>query len=289
MRLVYAVNFVAMFSYFYQILGGVLIFVSSWVGEEMPPTKKKRYYILFCVLALLYSGFGILLDRHASSEQGKLQQTILGLRESFDKSESARKSERDAAEKARQSDRDAFLRQLGNLGNQLSMLRANVQTESLRKQLDETQRSLHETQQALEKHEVKLTFVVNGQVNPSEVSISRQRPFPNSDLEEYVVAFALLNNSDEDAGSGNAEISIVCTNCGVRFVGVDPWPVWTDHGVVRDFLAVSMHSALNLGRLALTPSEPLPNHLQLALRYRCLQCVPEEWRFVTLNLVSKER
>jgi len=270
--------------YTYEIIGGILIFVSSLVGEEMPPAWKKRSYAGFGFLAIAFIAVGIYLDRNSETEQGQLQRTISGLKASFDDSERARKSERDAAEKARQSDRDAFLGQLNNLGNQLSAVRANVQTEKLRKQLDDTQRSLRETQQALEKREVKLDFVVNGQVNPSEVIVSRQHPFPSSDLQQYVLAFALINNSGEDAGSGNAEISIVCTNCGVRFVGVDPWPVWTDHGVVREFLAVSKHSALNLGRLALNPSGPVPKQIQLALRYRCLQCVPEEWRFVTLNL-----
>ncbi len=153
-----------MFSYFYQILGGILIFISSLVGEEMSATKKKQSYVIFGVLAILYSGFGIFLDRHASNEQSRLQQTISGLQSSFDKSEAARKSERAAAEKARQSDRDAFLIQFNDLNRQVSTVRTSVQTEGLRKQLDETQRSLHQTQQALEKREVKLDFVFNGQM-----------------------------------------------------------------------------------------------------------------------------
>src|SRR5713101_706069 len=130
--------------YTYEIIGGILIFVSSLVGEEMPPAWKKRSYAGFGFLAIAFIAVGIYLDRNSETDQGQLQQTIFGLKASFDDSERARKSERDAAEKARQSDRDAFLGQLNNLGNQLSAVRANVQTENLRKQLDDTQRSLRE-------------------------------------------------------------------------------------------------------------------------------------------------
>src|SRR5712664_2830788 len=95
--------------YSYEIIGGILIFVSSLVGEEMPPAWKKRSYVSFGIIAIAFIAFGIYLDRDAEKDQGKLQQTISGLQASFEKSESARKSEREAAEKARQSDRDAFL------------------------------------------------------------------------------------------------------------------------------------------------------------------------------------
>src|SRR6266849_3094458 len=197
-----------MFSYFYQILGGILIFISSLVGEEMSATKKKQSYVIFGVLAILYSGFGIFLDRHASNEQSRLQQTISGLQSSFDKSEAARKSERAAAEKARQSDRDAFLIQFNDLNRQVSTVRTSVQTEGMRKQLDETQRSLHQTQQALEKREVKLDFVFNGQMNPTEISVNRT-PAPNFPQGQFILAFMLINNADEDAAAGLAEISII--------------------------------------------------------------------------------
>jgi hypothetical protein len=134
-----------MSSYLYQILGGILIFLSSLVSESMSPAWKKRSYIIFGLLALAYVGVGILLDRHASTEQGKLQASVSSLKGSFDLSEQGRRSEREAAEKVRQSDRDAFLKQLKVLEEQLSAVRANVQTESLRKQLDDTQRSILQT------------------------------------------------------------------------------------------------------------------------------------------------
>ncbi len=228
------------------------------------------------------------MDRDAEVEQGRLRQTISGLQSSFDKSEDARKSEREAAEKARQSDRDAFLKQLNDLGNQLSAVRANVQTEGLRKQLDDTQRSLHQTQQALEKREIRLEFLVNGQPKVSEMAISRQRPYPSSDMEMYVISFALMNSSDEDTGNGIAELSIVCADCGVRFARVDASYTFGEggHRAFQDFIEIPKHSTANLGRLALYSSLPLPKQVRIALRYRCLLCVPEEWRFVTLNVNS---
>ena len=237
-------------------------------------------------LALIYSGFGILLDRRAASDQIKLQQNVSGLQDSFDRSEAARKSEREAAEKAEQSDRDAFLAQFNDLNEQVSTVRANVQSENLRKQLDETQRSLHQTQQALEKHEVKLDFIFNGQVNPTEVTV-KMTPAPGIPQGQFVLAFMLINNADEDAGTGLAEISIICSDCGYRFAGVDPWPHWesTGRGVAKDFLGVSKHSGINLGRLMIFSDLPSPpKQVRIGLRYQCLHCIPEESHFVMLNL-----
>ena len=277
-----------MFSYVYQIIGGILIFVSSLVGEDLPANWKKRSYFIFGALAIVYAGVGILLDRRTSSEQGKLQQSVSSLQASFESSEEARKAERDAAERARQSDRDAFLKQLNSLGNKLSDVRANVQTESLRKQLDETERSLHQTQQALEKREIKLDFLVNGRSNVSEASVSRQRPYPTSNMEMYVVAFSLVNNSDEDTGSGNAELLIICSDCGVRFARVDASYNFAIGGLrgFQDFLEIPKHSIVELGRLALYSPSSMPRQVRIGLRYRCLQCVPEEWRFVTLDIAD---
>ena len=273
----------------YQIIGGILIFVSSLVGENMSPNKKKGWYFTFAFLAVVYVGAGIFLDRHASTQQSNLYQTISDLQASFEKSESARKSEREAAEKARQSDRDAFLSQLGSLSNQVSVVRANVQTDSLRKQLDHTQLSLRQTHRALEKHEVKLDFVVNGQVNPTEVNAQRSH-IGDSTIDQFVLSGTLVNNSNEDAASGHAEISIVCSDCkGIRFVGVDPWPYWGTNNseVAKDFFGVVKHSSLALGRVALiTDAGTFPRQVRIALRYRCLFCVPEEWDFVVVNLVG---
>jgi hypothetical protein len=146
----------------------------------------------------------------------------------------------------------------------------------------------------LEKREVKLNFLINGRLNPSEVSVKRQR-IPDTTTDEIVLSFALINDSGEDVASGHAEISVVCdtgdpaAQCNaIRFVGVDPWPFWGDTGreVAKDFIEIIKHSSFQLGRVALTSETgSFPQQIRLALRYRCLLCVPEEWRFVTLSLV----
>jgi len=42
-----------------------------------------------------------------------------------------------------------------------------------------------------------------------------------------------------------------------------------------------------LGRIALiSDAPPFPKQVRIALRYQCLLCVPEEWQFVTVNLVE---
>ncbi len=49
--------------YSYEVLGGILIVVSSWATEQLSEKWKKRAWIIFLVAALLYSGLGICLDR----------------------------------------------------------------------------------------------------------------------------------------------------------------------------------------------------------------------------------
>src|SRR5713101_9377122 len=55
----------------YQILGGVLIVVSSLVTESMSSTWKRRAWIIFGVLAFVYSGLGIYLDTQAEERETK--------------------------------------------------------------------------------------------------------------------------------------------------------------------------------------------------------------------------
>jgi hypothetical protein len=45
--------------YWYEILGGFLIVLSSLVGEEMRTKWKIGFYVFFVVAAVLYAGFGI--------------------------------------------------------------------------------------------------------------------------------------------------------------------------------------------------------------------------------------
>jgi hypothetical protein len=271
----------------YEIIGGMLIFLSSLVGEQMPASWKKRSYLIFALLALGYVAIGVLLDRDTAKEQGKLEQTIADLKRSVTNEEKATSDARDESEKRRQSDRDAFLKQFDALSKQVSDIRTNVRTESLRKQLDDTQRSLRETQQALERREVRLGVVINGQNGPSAVTVKPER-IPNSNIGAYPLGFALANGSNEDAASGMVEV--VCSDCkGLRFASKDAWPYWGAGGlsVGRDFLGVPKHSMTALGALYLiSDSGSFPKQVQVAVRYRCLLCVPEESKAVTVNFAQ---
>jgi hypothetical protein len=68
--------------YSYEVLGGILIVVSSWATEQMSELWKRRAWIIFLVAAVLYSGLGVYLDRQAA-------------RTEFDFREEARKGQRD--------------------------------------------------------------------------------------------------------------------------------------------------------------------------------------------------
>jgi hypothetical protein len=47
-------------AYGYEVVGGILIFVSSAVTEtELPEAKRRKHWILFGVIALVYIAFGI--------------------------------------------------------------------------------------------------------------------------------------------------------------------------------------------------------------------------------------
>lgn len=55
--------------YWFEILGGILIVVSSLVGEEMHRRLKWAAYFLFVCLALVYSLFGIFIARAAEKRE----------------------------------------------------------------------------------------------------------------------------------------------------------------------------------------------------------------------------
>ena len=95
--------------YTYEIVGGILIFISSLVGEQMPAKWKRGSYVAFGLLAMTYIWIGIRLDRDTTKQQGKLEQTITDLRTTISSNQAAQHDERTATESARQSDRDAFL------------------------------------------------------------------------------------------------------------------------------------------------------------------------------------
>jgi len=56
-------------AYGYEIIGGILIVLSSLVGEQMKPKWKIGFYTVFAVIAIAYSGIGIYLRREANAWQ----------------------------------------------------------------------------------------------------------------------------------------------------------------------------------------------------------------------------
>ena len=56
--------------YGYEIIGGLLIVLSSLVGEQMKPKWKVGFYVLFAAVAIAYSGIGIYLRREANIREG---------------------------------------------------------------------------------------------------------------------------------------------------------------------------------------------------------------------------
>ena len=55
--------------YLYEILGGILIFVSSVVSEQMPRRWRIGLWIAFGLMAIGYTGIGIYLDRQEGIKQ----------------------------------------------------------------------------------------------------------------------------------------------------------------------------------------------------------------------------
>jgi hypothetical protein len=77
-----------MWHYSYEIMGGILIILSSAVSESMPHKWRLRTWIVFGVLGLMYIGVGIHLAKQNEIEQnnrnlaihdlhGQLEQSLL--------------------------------------------------------------------------------------------------------------------------------------------------------------------------------------------------------------------
>lgn len=264
-----------------------MIFISSLVGENLSGRWKRRSYLAFAALAVAYILLGLRIDAavekntaDAERTEKQLQQTVSDLRLVVDDSE-----------KARNSDRDAFLSQINLLSKQLTDIRVNVQTESLRKQLDDTQKSLAQTKEAIEAREVKLGLVLNGEINPETISI-RPGIVPHTPTLAYLIDVGLLNSSDHDAGGGHAEITLSCDDCkDIRFAGKTAWQYWQQPEgkfVGQDFVGVPSRGLGRLGELYLTSiSNRFPMQVRLQFTWHCQLCVPDNLHVVAVNLVDK--
>jgi len=98
--------------YGYEIVGGILIFISSLVGEQMSDNQKKGAYLTFGILALIYSTLGVYLDRRTDAEQTELESNVKRLQKTITDNDKSQREQLDKAENARRSDRDAFLSQI---------------------------------------------------------------------------------------------------------------------------------------------------------------------------------
>lgn len=71
--------------YGYEIIGGLLIVLSSLVGEQMKPKWKVGFYLLFAAVAIAYSGIGIYLRREANvreeTERQERKDELKGVRQ----------------------------------------------------------------------------------------------------------------------------------------------------------------------------------------------------------------
>jgi hypothetical protein len=65
--------------YGYEILGGILIFLSSLVTEQIADKWKRRSWIAFGILAAVYIGVGIEIDIQAAVSEKGDRQTISAL------------------------------------------------------------------------------------------------------------------------------------------------------------------------------------------------------------------
>src|SRR2546421_2036235 len=57
--------------YWFEILGGILIVLSSLVGERMHNWKKWASYLLFGLLALAYIAMGIRIDQASDKRESE--------------------------------------------------------------------------------------------------------------------------------------------------------------------------------------------------------------------------
>jgi len=75
--------------YAYELIGGLLIVLSSLVGEQMKPEWKRRSYASFVIIAIAFSGIGVYLRRGAAAkdrtERQERRDEIDGLRSDMSK------------------------------------------------------------------------------------------------------------------------------------------------------------------------------------------------------------
>jgi len=75
--------------YAYELVGGLLIVLSSLVGEQMKPEWKLRSYATFVVIAIAFSGIGVYIRREAAgkerTERQERRDEINGLRSDMSK------------------------------------------------------------------------------------------------------------------------------------------------------------------------------------------------------------
>jgi hypothetical protein len=57
--------------YWFEILGGVLIVLSSLVGEEMRHRRKWAAYLIFAALAVIYIVVGVQIDRASEKRESE--------------------------------------------------------------------------------------------------------------------------------------------------------------------------------------------------------------------------
>jgi nitroreductase len=69
--------------YLYEIFGGILIFLSSFVGEQLPPRWKKLSYVIFAILAQVFVLLGVKIrkdglwrERTANDRVASLDQSL---------------------------------------------------------------------------------------------------------------------------------------------------------------------------------------------------------------------
>jgi hypothetical protein len=66
----------AMGEYLYEIIGGLLIVLSSLVGEQMKPEWKYRSYVAFAIIAVTFSLIGVHVRREAAAKDLERKEEI---------------------------------------------------------------------------------------------------------------------------------------------------------------------------------------------------------------------
>lgn len=81
--------------YAYEIIGGFLIFGSSWVTEEMPKEKKKLLYAILAAAILVYVVFGVMVEWQSDRIQEADRLSMQGLKTGLDSANSELKTVKD--------------------------------------------------------------------------------------------------------------------------------------------------------------------------------------------------